>query len=231
MRDARISDTRRDLMNILLQHKQRGQTLDELADRLGISRNAVRQHVTAMERDGLVRPIALRRTGRRPSRAYGLTVEGGEGFPRQYDRLALTMLESLRGTLGDEAVERVLTAMVEDLAEPWLGELEALEPEARRRHVVQIMNELGYHADVDAAADGVAAVNCVFHNVAAKTRAVCRFDEKLLSRLLGAGVLLTSCMAEGDGACVFGRLAERSVVDGADDSARAHRGRSLGIDH
>ncbi len=217
MRDARISDTRRDLMSILLRHKEHGQTLDEMAARLGISRNAVRQHVTAMERDGLVRPVAFRRTGRRPSKAYGLTIEGGEGFPRQYDRLALTMLESLRATLGDEAVESVLTAMVEDLAEPWLVELEALEPEARRRRVVQIMNELGYHANVDAAAEGVAAVNCVFHNVAAKTRAVCRFDEKLLSRLLGDGVLLSSCMAEGDGACVFSRLAERSVVEGASD--------------
>lgn len=217
MRDARISDTRRDLMSILLRHKEHGQTLDEMAARLGISRNAVRQHVTAMERDGLVRPVAFRRTGRRPSKAYGLTIEGGEGFPRQYDRLALTMLESLRATLGDEAVESVLTAMVEDLVEPWLVELEALEPEARRRRVVQIMNELGYHANVDAAAEGVAAVNCVFRNVAAKTRAVCRFDEKLLSRLLGDGVLLSSCMAEGDGACVFSRLAERSVVEGASD--------------
>ncbi len=217
MRDSRTSDTRRDLMLLLLSQKADGLTLDELAERLGITRNAVRQHITAMERDGLVRHVAMRPTGRRPSRAYGLTVAGGEAFPRQYDRLALQMLESLRSTIGDEAVETVLDDMVEALAATWLPELELLGNIARRRHVVGIMNELGYHAHEDPEAEGVGAVNCVFHNVAAKTRAVCRFDEKLLSRLLGEKVLLQSCMAEGDEACVFSRLVRISRVAGASD--------------
>lgn len=212
MRDSRTSDTRRDLMLLLLSHKADGLTLDELAERLAITRNAVRQHITAMERDGLVRHVAMRPTGRRPSRAYGLTQAGGEAFPRQYDRLALQMLESLRATIGDDAVETVLDDMVESLASQWLPELDPLDEEARRQRVVDLMNELGYHAHLDPEAEGVGAVNCVFHNVAAKTRAVCRFDEKLLSRLLGEKVLLQSCMAEGDAECVFSRLVTTSRV-------------------
>ncbi len=60
MRDSRTSDTRRDLMLMLLSHKADGLTLDELADRLAITRNAVRQHITALERDGLVHHVAMR---------------------------------------------------------------------------------------------------------------------------------------------------------------------------
>ncbi len=217
MRDSRTSDTRRDLMLLLLSNKTDGLTLDELAERVGITRNAVRQHITSMERDGLVRHMAMRPSGRRPSRAYGLTVAGGEAFPRQYDRLALQMLESLRSTIGDDAVETVLDDMVESLAATWLPELEPLDQAARMRRVVELMNELGYHAHEDAEAVGVGAVNCVFHNVAAKTRAVCRFDEKLLSRLLGEKVLLKTCMAEGDETCVFSQLVRVSRVAGAGD--------------
>ena len=197
------SDTRGDVMLHLLRNRERGLTLDELAERVGVSRNAIRQHITALERDGLVGPVGLRRTGRRPSRAYGLTAEGGERFPRQYDRLALALLEAIHERLGEDAAEAVLEVMVEDLSRPWLPELERLAPDERRARVVEIMNDLGYHATRAEDGQGVKAVNCVFHNVARRNRAVCRFDERLLSRLLGEQVRLTLCMALGDGACVF----------------------------
>lgn len=205
------NDTRRGVMLHLLRNREAGMTLDELAGIIGVSRNAIRQHITGLERDGLVKPVAVRRTGRRPSRAYGLTELGGEHFPRQYDRLALSLLEAIDERLGPEAAEVVLDAMVEDLALAWLPELERLEREARRERVLGLMNELGYHAGPAAEPeDGIRAVNCVFHNVARRNRAVCRFDEKLLSRLLGDEVRLTSCMALGDGACLFADVAEVS---------------------
>ncbi|HEX7002002.1 MAG TPA: helix-turn-helix domain-containing protein [Trueperaceae bacterium] len=205
------NDTRRGVMFHLLQNREDGLTLDELATIVGVSRNAIRQHITGLERDGLVRPIGVRRTGRRPSRAYGLTELGGEHFPRQYDRLALSLLEAIDDRLGPEAAEDVLDAMVEDLASVWLPELDRMTGEARRKRVLALMNELGYHAGpAEDAAGGLRAVNCVFHNVARRNRAVCRFDEKLLSRLLGDEVRLTSCMALGDGACVFAQLEDRA---------------------
>ena len=208
MFDGRTSDTREALMQLLLVHREQGATLDELAQTLNISRNAVRQHITAMERDGLVESVAMRRTSRRPSRAYGLTASGGEKFPRQYDLLALETLEAVHETLGEDAAESVLDAMVQRLVEPWLPELQSLDDEARRQRVAEVMNQLGYHAKPTG--EGVEAINCVFHRVARETRVVCRFDEKLLSRLLGTPVLLTNCMAEGDGSCAFSRLASES---------------------
>ena len=84
------------------------------------------------------------------------------------------------------------------------------------------MNRIGYHAHGVPAgqhdAGAIEAVNCVYHRVARETRIVCRFDERLLSRLLGDSVRLTACMAEGDGSCVFARLTAgtaQSPTDGA----------------
>ena len=89
------------------------------------------------------------------------------------------------------------------------GEQEALaalpEPE-RREAVANLMNGLGYEARV--LPDGtIVAVNCVFHRLAAKTRAVCRYDERLLSTLLGYEVRLGACMQDGANGCAFAAVA------------------------
>src|SRR5690606_28308221 len=125
------NDTRRGVMFHLLQNREGGLTLDELATIVGVSRNAIRQHITGLERDGLVRPVGVRRTGRRPSRAYGLTELGGEHFPRQYDRLALRLLEAIDDRLGPEAAETGLAAMAEGLALMRLPERERVAGAAR----------------------------------------------------------------------------------------------------
>lgn len=205
---SRHLDTRTALLHALLDNKEHGLTLEQLSTHLGVSRNAVRQHVTALERDGLVSAQGVRPGSRRPSRTYGLTELGAEEFPRRYDMLALSLLEALRATVGDDTTEAVLEALVERVAARWLPALEPLEPTARIAEVVRIMNGLGYHAHGNGATTtAIEAVNCVYHRVARETRAVCRFDERLLSRLTGAKVRLTSCMAEGDGTCVFAQLA------------------------
>lgn len=200
--------TREALMHELLAAKPEGLALDELAARLGVTRTAVRQQVASLERDGLVAPNGLRPSGRRPSRTYGLTELGRESFPRRYDLLSLSMLQALRKSQGDEAAEAVLLAMADDLAERWLAAIAGLEPEARKAAVVEKLSELGYHARLTADGRSVEAINCVYHLVAKETRAVCRFDERLLSRLLGTEVRLTSCMAEGQRSCVFAQRAE-----------------------
>lgn len=203
MTEAGPSSTRESLMRELLHHKVEGLTLDELGVRLGITRTAVQQHVTALERDGFVTAIGRRSTGGRPSRAYGLTEAGREVFPRQYDLLALGMLESVRKELGDEAVEGLLRRMADSMAAERVASLDVLSASERLEAVVEIMNQLGYDASMDPDGRGISAKNCVYHKLASKTRAVCRFDTRLLSNLLGEDVELTHCMADGERTCTF----------------------------
>lgn len=199
------TDTRTRILHALLEHKPDGLTLDELADHLDISRNAVRQHVSVLERDGLV-GVAGRRTatGGRPSRAYGLTPDGMERFPRQYDMLAEGMIATLSEQLGDAALDSVLARLARSLAAGHRDELAGLPEDERRRAVVTLMNQLGYDARLEP--DGtIVAFNCVFHKIAAKTRAVCRYDETLLTALLGFEVKLAGCIQDGDNTCAFAR--------------------------
>jgi predicted ArsR family transcriptional regulator len=48
-----LGRTQQDLLNALLHHAG-GMSIDELAEHLAVTRTAIRQHLAALERDGLV---------------------------------------------------------------------------------------------------------------------------------------------------------------------------------
>ena len=94
----------KDLLRLLLRHKA-GLTVDELGQRLQISRNAVRQHLTALEGGGLVIPGPTRPTGGRPTQVYALSTKGSELFPRHYGWLAQLIVESIKEEVGGAGAE------------------------------------------------------------------------------------------------------------------------------
>lgn len=198
-----MADTRRAMMQKLLEHKPAGLTIGELSGELGITRTAVQQHIVGLERDGLVTSVERRSTGGRPSRSYGLTDRGYEEFPRNYALLAQGLLETAAASLGEAEVDKLLSSLAERLAhEAGPFEAEPGSPE-RLEAVIGLMNELGYDASVLTGENGISAANCVYHKVARQTRAVCRYDVKLLSLLLGTQVDHSSCMLDGESRCRF----------------------------
>lgn len=117
--------------------------------------------------------------------------------------LAQTMLETARTTLGEEAVEKLLMRMADELAESVEPRLSRTTASGRLQAVVEVMNELGYEAAALPNGAGISAVNCVYHKLAEQTRAVCRYDVRLLSLMSGKGIDHTSCMADGQTQCIF----------------------------
>ncbi len=77
---------------ILALLRRSDQTIPELAESLGISGNAVRVHVAALERDGLLHAATSRSTGGKPAQVYALTDAGVELFPRAYAIFLAEML-------------------------------------------------------------------------------------------------------------------------------------------
>ena len=73
-------------------------TVDDLADRLQLTDNAVRFHLDALERAGTVEKGSLRRAGGvgQPASLYTLTATGEEAFSRAYAPVLIAFLEELR---------------------------------------------------------------------------------------------------------------------------------------
>lgn len=68
-------------------------TVNELADELELTDNAVRSHLVALERDGVIRQTGERRSGGRPAYLYDVAPAADELFPKAYGE---GMLETVR---------------------------------------------------------------------------------------------------------------------------------------
>src|SRR5918993_2247557 len=82
----------------------------QLAERLGLTAMAVRQHLYALQREGLVaaeeRPVPIGR----PAKFWRLTRDADRLFPEAYAELSVALIDSVKDAFGDEGLERVLTS-------------------------------------------------------------------------------------------------------------------------
>src|SRR5918999_163514 len=91
-------------------------TVNELAEKLELTDNAVRAHLLSLERDGLIRQSGVQRGPRKPHFAYELTAEAEQLFPKAYDALLNQLIATLKGRLPPAALEDVLREVGRSLA-------------------------------------------------------------------------------------------------------------------
>ncbi len=197
-----LSERQQKLLRHLLENSG-GLTLDQLAERLGISRNAVAQHIFVLEKIKCVQSNMLPSAGGRPSRAYVITENGLSLFPKQYGLFSRMLLKAVSENMEDKALTNMLTSIGHDLAATYKDRvdksIDAIE------EVRIIMEELGYETEgvIPEDKSEIKAKNCVFHDLAYENKAVCQLDIALISTLLKAKVEQKACMADGDDSCRF----------------------------
>ncbi|MND62082.1 MarR family protein [compost metagenome] len=191
--------TQQDLLGALL-YRAAGMSIDDLAQVLAITRTAVRQHLWALERDGLVMRGDTRPTGRRPEQLYQLTPRGKELFPRQYQLLANLLIEEVMKIIGHDG----LVALMRSLGRKMAADLEPQAVDESR--IALHMNQAGYEAEVFFRSGGereIVAHNCVFHHLAKAHPEVCELDLALIGSLGQSEVEHTECMLRGGSVCRF----------------------------
>src|SRR3990172_4653016 len=95
------SNTRTEILALL--KRNGGHTVNELAAPLGLAPITVRQHLTRLERDGLL--VAEQRSGHvgRPQLVFRLTAKAhAAAFPRRSDRLVELLLREIGALDGSE---------------------------------------------------------------------------------------------------------------------------------
>jgi predicted ArsR family transcriptional regulator len=195
------------LLTLLLRNKE-GLTVEDLAKGLGITDNAVRQHLTALERDGIVVKGETQSTGGRPEQLFELTTAGHELFPRHYSWFADLLISSLREEQGTEALRTRLEGMGKAVGRQVAIGLTGVKDRAERiRALSGIMRDLGYQSgSVDPANEklpAIEATNCVFHSLAQRYPEVCYFDLAFMSEIVGRDAIHDECMVRGGSVCRF----------------------------
>jgi predicted ArsR family transcriptional regulator len=200
---AQFGDTQQRLLRQLLLARD-GIGVEALCERLHVSHNAVRQHITALTVRGLVERVEPRATGGRPQARYALTAEGRELFPRNYGAIAAALISQLHARMGEAEVG----AMLQELG----ATVAATQPlmqvdsgEALARALAQRLDALGYEAVPARHGDDwqVEAFNCVFHALARQHPQVCKFDLAYMEAASGRRIHHMECIVRGGQVCRF----------------------------
>jgi predicted ArsR family transcriptional regulator len=200
-----IGDRQKQLLELLLKNKS-GMTVGEIAGRLRITRNAVRQHLAALESDGLITAGATRPSGGRPQQLYVLTAKGKEAFPRHYSWFAQLALEAIKREHGAEGLRARLGKMGSQVGQQLRNQSPGLvNREQKVEKLAAAMDKLGYNARTVPAgkAPVIEADNCVFHELAIKNPEICHFDLEMMSAFTDSNVDHQECMARGGNVCRF----------------------------
>lgn len=201
-----ISSRQQQILNLLLENKA-GLCIDEIAAALGISRNAVQQHLSKLERDGYVEQGSLNKTAGRPVRAFVLTEAGFNSFPKQYAWFSELILANLKEKMGSEAFEQYLHQLGIALSHNLLPRFDGLSTEKRIEELLKVMDSLGFQTKAARQQSGqyqeIEAFNCIYHDLAKKHEEICEFDRVLISTLLDKEIDHVECMSKGGAMCRF----------------------------
>src|SRR5215471_9145957 len=111
-----FASTRGKIVTLL---RRASRTVEELAQALDLTDNAVRAQLTALERDGLVQQSGRRRSSSKPASLYNLTPAAEELFPKAYSPVFRQLLDELNKRMTAEEVEDVLRSTGRRLAAQW----------------------------------------------------------------------------------------------------------------
>jgi len=197
-----LSQRQQSLLRHLL-NSDEGLTLEQLANLLTISRNAVTQHIAALEKLDCIESRILPSAGGRPSRAYKLSAKGKAMFPKQYALFSTALLSAISENTKGADLEKLFNTIGHDLAKPFKDRVN--NSDDKIEEVRKIMEELGYETSFSAAKSTteIIAKNCVFHDLAIGNSAVCELDRSLISSLLDAKIEQQECMVKGGSSCRF----------------------------
>lgn len=177
-------------------------TVNELATSLELTDNAIRTHLSALERDGLVEQAGTRRSERRPASLYQLSVEAESLFPKAYATVLAEVLASVREELGDYGLEVFLRSVGRRAGE----RASASSPELRDRvdAAAALLGDLGGLAQVEELDDAflIRGFSCPLAAIVGANPEACALAEELVSGVVGADAH-ESCDRSGPPRCSF----------------------------
>jgi DeoR family suf operon transcriptional repressor len=181
-------------------------TAKELADKFGVTPNALRRHLKELENEGIVRYQREIRGVGGPVFAFSLTDAGEALFPRGYERALSEILDLVREQQGDEALVRLFQRRWEDIARVARPELERLPVEQRATRLAELLTSLGYMAEARPVAGALPVLtehNCAIRLIAERFPEVCAAEERFIADLLGARVTRQAHITKGANCCEY----------------------------
>lgn len=216
-RPGSLKGTRSQIVDLM---RQSALTANEIASKLGLTHNAIRVHLAALQHAGLVRQGSFRRSSTRPAVVYELIPRADSVLSRAYIPFVAQLLQVLGEQMSRSKLDELMRTVGHRLAEesPRLhGNLQQ-----RVEAASLLLNELGSLTDIEKRGRGfiIRGHGCMLAEAVHGRPEVCRAIESLLAELLKVSV--RECCDRGEHPrCCF----QIALSNGASDVIR---GRSRG---
>ena len=184
---------------------------DSLAAGLGLTAMAVRQHLAALEAEGLVGQTAAPRKARgRPLMLWQASEAASAHFADSHALLAVDLLGQMKKAFGEDGLDRLLALRTVDQEAAYGAEMgRAKTLKARLEALVRIREREGYMPELkrDPESDGFLFLenHCPICSAAKLCQNLCREELSLFRRVLGEGVKVerTSHILAGATRCAY----------------------------
>jgi len=194
--------TRLDILELLLRQELSSQSL---AEKLGVSPAAVRQHLSTLDALGLVRRRKVVTRPNRPTYLYRVSAQGMRVFPKRYDLLLTRIIEVLAEQQGAAAAVALIEAAARKVAaraREHLGHPSA--PDRWPRFLDWLESEFLWQAAVVEEASGARRLTihqCPFQDLSKTEPDVCGVFFGTLIREAGTQMTVAHVEAASEPAC------------------------------
>jgi len=190
--------------------KTRGaQTTRRLADALEISVPAVQQQLNRLVADELVRATQTSGSVGRPALVWTLSERALERFPNTHAELTVTLIESIRRRLGDDALEAIVADREFESRDRYRAALAGSKTlRGRLKRLADLRSAEGYMTELERAKDGswiLAENHCPICAAARTCQGFCRHELELFRELLRADATVerVEYLLEGGRRCAY----------------------------
>jgi predicted ArsR family transcriptional regulator len=189
----RLKSTRERIVDLL---RRSSLTANEIARQLGLTHNAVRDHLAALLREGVVQEAGRQRGVSRPAVVYGIVPDAEAVFSKAYIPFVAHLLRVLRERLPQRELDEIMHLVGRRFAAEW-PRLRGDLPQ-RVEAVSLLLEDLGALNTVEKLDGGsiIRGYGCLLSAAVHGRPEVCRAMESLLTELLEAPV--RECCERGD---------------------------------
>lgn len=174
----------------ILQHllKETQACAQDIAEAMNISTQAVRRHLKDLQEQGLIEYDLVKVKTGRPQYLYSLSRQGRDRFPQSYGEFAVSFLDTLTETVGENEVSKVLQKQWEKKAQNYLQFMTGESLEEKVRQLVAMRKDEGYMAelfiiDKHPLQFFISEHNCAISEVAESYPQVCSHELEMFSSL------------------------------------------------
>jgi len=175
---------------VLVLLRAESRTVNELADALELTDNAVRSHLTGLERDGLIQQQGVRRGFRKPHILYRLTTEAGYLFPTAYGPLLHHALTVFGERLPPGELRAILREVGRTAAKEHLDHTKDKTSNERIQFALVVLKAIGGDVTVqeNEGKRFIVGNGCALSAVTADHPEACLIAEALLTEIIGIPV-------------------------------------------